>query len=427
MSYVTIVAALFGFAARVGAASFAFGAGFALVIFTSLVIEGIAFAIYLGWRSVIRGWRTEIGKAQGSSEVTESLPSLGRELGTTEIVVQSLRLFKKNFRIYVVPFVASALAIGMLDEVVQAIIPIQMPQNIPPLSGFIESPSALIESVVFIALTSPISALVDGMGVSITVDSLGQEGNGLRRSYAAARSKFRQLWGVVILTGIILDLAASVPLVALIPEIVFFVVVPVVMIEGKPTLSALKRSWQLTKKRWTAVFGLLFASGLITVGPSLVFYYATASQSSIEILVSETYAGLVAPILICMSVVFYYSSKARLNAPSLATSVQQSQHGAKRWICRNCGTSVIMVSTPSQQIFGGCLKAKRGWLESVGKHDWEAMQFEASPNRGNYCPNCGKPLDPLDKFCRSCGHAVGKTEVRSTSTRGWLALVHSVD
>ena len=323
-----------------------------------------------------------------------------------EIVVRSLGLYKKNFWVYLIPFVASGLAIGLLNLVVQALLPIQLTQYSSPLSALIESPSVLLQSIVLTALISPINALIDGIGVGITVESLEHGSANLNGGYTVAKSKFRQLLYVVILTELISDLAFSVEFVGLIPEIIFFVVIPIVVIEGKPVLSVLKRSWQLVYKRWIAVFELLIVAGLIAGVPFIIITLVTAFESPAEILASTIYSGLVAPILVCMSTVFYYSSAARLSAPPSAMSAPPSQPGNKLWVCKNCGTTFVMSSMPSQTIFGGCLKAKRGWMQPTGKHDWQVSETDVSSFKGTYCVNCGKPLNPLDEFCSSCGRAV---------------------
>lgn len=402
VGYLIVVAVLIGFASSLGATIGVTGE-LSLVLILSFVIEGIAYAFYHGWRSVFRGWKSEIGRARGSAE---SLPSLSRELGVMEIAVRSLRLYKDRFAVFLIPFVGFGLAIGLLDLGIQTYLPIQLSQYASPLGGIIEPPSVVIQSVMNTAVLSPINALVDGIGVSIVVGYLDHRNSDLKGSYLVARSKFRQLWYVVILTGVVADLAFIIELAGFIPEIIFFVVIPVVVIEGKPTLGVLKRSWQMVNKRWTAVFELFVVAGLLAGLPFLIITLVTGFEGPIETLTLGLYSGIVSPILICMSTVFYYSSVARLSAPPPGDSVPSSQGIVSLWVCKNCGTSTHTAFTPSPTAFGGCLKSKRGWLESIGKHDWEASPAGSSTSQKRYCANCGNSLGLTDVFCTSCGRSV---------------------
>ena len=303
----------------------------------------------------------------------------GRELGVRETIALSLRLYKRNFRDYLLVFVAAGVAIGFLSLVVEFVLPLQQPQVTSSfLSDFITSPRMLLHTLVLTAVLSPINAVTNGMGFSIAVDTLESERANLRQSYESAKSRIRQLWFITILTGFILDFASVIEIIVIIPEIIFLLAIPAVVIENRKGSDPLARSWQLVRKRWGIVFELLIVYGLIAVGPSLVLYLATAYESPIQVLASSIFAGIFAPFLITITTVFYYSSIVRLSEQPSPVSTIPSQAGPKLWVCRNCGAQVVISSPPKDTMFGGCPKGKKVTF-TVPKHDW-AESSAPSPN-----------------------------------------------
>jgi len=294
---------------------------------------------------------------------------VGRELGIKETVSLSLRLYRRNFASFVVVFVTAGVGYGLIGIAANYLIPLQASNYFSSFSDFIISPSALLQSLIFTAVASPIHALSDGAGTSLAVDTLNQEHADLKQSYRTAMSKLKLLLLVTLLTGFIVDFASIVELVDLIPMILFFVVIPVVIIETNGTWGVISRSRQLVSKRWGKVFELFVVFGVISAVPTFIIFYAFPYQSPTEIMADSIWGGFAAPILVGMTTAFYYSSLARLSAPGSPASTLLVQSSPRLWICQNCGKSIILSAKPKDYAFGGCEKGRKLTF-TVPKHKW---------------------------------------------------------
>jgi len=383
-----------------------------LVLIIAFVVEGIAYAFYLGWRNVIVGWKTEINRfgtdsslAAGAFPLPPAQGVTGRELSIKEIVILSFRTYRRYLGSYLGLYLVAGLGFGLLSVAIARFIPYQTFQYSSPLWGLISTPESFLYSLVYTALSSPINAIVDGTGVSIAVGWLSGGRASLRESFSLASGKSWSLISVVLVTGFISDIAGIVPLLGFIPLILFFVVIPVVIIEGRRTLETLSRSRQLVDKRWTMVFEILFIFGLMIIIPVYAIDAFFPLGDPIGTILLSLFTGVSSAFYAVSATAFYYSSVARLSAPPPTTS-NPSQVVVRQWVCKNCGTSTVAAFRPGLTAFGGCLKAKRGWLEPTGKHDWEPARMDVRSNQRSHCAYCGKQVGPSDQFCPSCGRAL---------------------
>ena len=312
------------------------------------------------------------------------IPGISHELAFKKTIVLSFRLYGRNFRGYVIVFLLAAGISGLIDLAIEAIYPTQ---TVLPSGSFLEQLNyqlaILPQSVFTILLVSPVTSICNGIGVSLTADMLGNRQASLRTGWKSAIERIRQLWYVTLLTGLLTTLGYILVLPGILFEIIFFVTVPVVMIEKSSALNALKRSRLLVSHRWRRIFGFILISGLTVLIPTLIINQVFLLLSPASILASSAVSGFSAPFYITLITTSYYSNVARLEEKRLE-SEQVPGSAQRRWVCRNCGTSFMATSMPSQTAFGGCPKAKTGLFRYRGKHDWVVTQTtnESSSSRG---------------------------------------------
>jgi hypothetical protein len=283
-------------------------------------------------------------------------------------------LYRRNSVRYLVLFLAAGALGGLVNLVIQRFFPIAPPQ----LTGSILDQTryqilAAPQSILTVIAVSPISSVSNGTGVGLASDMIEKESSSLGTSLRLVVSRIRQVLYVTIVTGVLISLGYIFFLPGLIFDIIFFLAVPVVLLENVDAITGIRRSQQLVSKRWGKTFVLFLILGLISAIPTYAITFAFPLLNPDGILVLSVVGGFLAPLSIISSTTYYYSNKARVI--ELGQPLQKVER-ENVWVCKNCGTSIIMKAMPSKTAFGGCLKAKRSMLQSAGKHEWVSSQAD---------------------------------------------------
>jgi hypothetical protein len=291
-----------------------------------------------------------IGANEASTQVNRRYP---QELDAGEVISQTFKLYGRNFSKYLVVFLLVEAAVGILDTLLRAEIPLPtLPTSLNPgqtlsfLPGYFESLFTLLVFVVLVSLM--IGSIATGAAVRLTSDEIDKGQTSVEASLRFAVSKLPSIWAINVLFAIILGLGSMALLVpGIILGIMFSLALPVIMIENSGVLDSLGRSRLLVGHRWLQSFAIYLLFGVIMGGAAWAVNLVSVPFGTGTFFVSSVLSALYAPILPILLTVYYYSNAARIAQP-------------------------------------------------------QALQMPASVAR--FCPSCGEPAsEPNQSFCRKCG------------------------
>jgi hypothetical protein len=93
--------------------------------------------------------------------------------------------------------------------------------------------------------------------------------------------------------------------------IMFYLVIPVIVIEKKGAFESLTRSRVLVSNRWLKTFALSLIVGLITMALAFVVNLILAPLGIYSTLASTIISSVIAPIFPISSTFYYYSMRAK--------------------------------------------------------------------------------------------------------------------
>ncbi|HEV2120472.1 MAG TPA: hypothetical protein VGS11_10280 [Candidatus Bathyarchaeia archaeon] len=310
-------------------------------------------------------------------------PTIQKELKVKEIFFLSLRLYKRNFLRFLAIFLLAEAVIVPINIFIQLFFPVQYPSptatGFPFLDQLTSGFAAIPQSLVTVAILSPITSISDGMGVSLTAEMVEKEGSGLHTSYKTTIGSFRQIWYLALITGFVISLSDLFFAPLILFTILFFMALPAVIIEHKGALGGIVRSRRLLSKRWGQIFLLLLIEGAIVALPTLAIEQIISFPSPLGMIVFGIQGALVGPLYAIVSTIAFYSNATRLSNEERQKKEIETSKTYRLWICRNCKTSFASVSMPSPTAFGGCRAAKHGFF-SEPRHEWVENPLLPSTN-----------------------------------------------
>ena len=243
------------------------------------------------------------------------------ELSVGEILTQTFNLYSRNFVQYLIPFLAAGILTGLVTMAVRSaiIIPVAPlhPTSQQLLAWF---PTYLIASITSLFLSGIVSwianSITTGITIKFTSDLLERGQANLQTSFNFTLTKILFLLAASIIIGILIVIgliALVIP--GIILAIMFSLVYPVIMLEGKGISESLSRSRVLVSNRWLKTFGLLLVIGIIVAIINGVIGLITAPLGVVSPLISGILTAFITPILAIAITLYYYSMKARTAPP----------------------------------------------------------------------------------------------------------------
>ena len=254
-----------------------------------------------------------------------------RELFIGEIISQTFQLYIGRFVTFFLPFLVSGLisAILMWSLFLTFPFPTAPSPGAPPgvvLQWFGDFLAALIAIIVLGGIVSwVIGSIATGMVVKSASDFIEKQGGTLQESFSFAMSRLPSLLVASIITGILTFIGFLFFVIpGIILMIIFYLVVPTIIIERKGALESLGRSSRLVSHRWLKTFVTFLVVAFIIVVISLIaslivfpFEFAAgppfeiSSTFAIRLMFTSVVGSFVAPISPISTTLLYYSMLAK--------------------------------------------------------------------------------------------------------------------
>lgn len=241
-----------------------------------------------------------------------------RELSVEEILTYTFDIYSRNFIIFLIPFLIAGLISGILS------VPIlsyaskisQIDFTGPPdivFSQFWNYFLTLLALAFVLGIVSwIIGNMISGVCVKSASDLIEKGKASLGESFNFTVYKLPFLLIATLITGILTALgflALIVP--GIIIYIMFYLVIPAIMIENIGALDSLSRSRRLVSNRWLKTFVLALIVGLIIGIAAFILNLITAPLGIYSLLVGSIITAFVQPISPISLTVYYYSMLAK--------------------------------------------------------------------------------------------------------------------
>jgi hypothetical protein len=235
-----------------------------------------------------------------------------RELNNFEVLLQAVTIYKSHFIEAFTPMLVSSVLTSLIVSVASIYIPFQ--------ATFENNFNVLISQLKIFFIITLLVAIVGWVlnmvagGIVIKYTSSLLEGKtvGLIEAFKVVAKKLFVLLAASIISGLLIGvgfMALVIP--GIIFSIIFFLFIPVIIVEEKGVISSLKRSKKLVAKRWMKTFGLML---ILTIIVGATSFITGAIQSIlgkaniyISFLISSIISALVAPIYFVSLTIYYYS------------------------------------------------------------------------------------------------------------------------
>lgn len=248
--------------------------------------------------------------------MSESKPT--RELSIEENISLTLRLYLNNFGTFFIPYlmfnIISALLSLPILTYIQEITKIDFtspPEVVwPKLLNILLTLMAL--AFIIAILSWIIGTVVSGILIKSASDIIEKGKTSLSDSFKFAVSKLPSLLVASLIVGILTMLGLLLLIIpGIIVSIMFYLVIPVIVIEGKGALESLTRSRELVSNRWLKTFALSLIIGLIIGVLAFVVNLILAPFGMYSALASTIISSVIAPISPIASTFYYYSMHAK--------------------------------------------------------------------------------------------------------------------
>ncbi|MGQ9506307.1 MAG: hypothetical protein ACUVTB_00425 [Candidatus Bathycorpusculaceae bacterium] len=240
------------------------------------------------------------------------------ELSVEENISLTFSLYLKNFSVFFIPYlifsiISALLSLPMLIQVEEIT---KIDFTGPPevvWTNFWNRFLALMALAFVIAIISLIiSSVVSGILIKSASEIIEKGKTSLSNSFKFAVFKLPSLLAASLIVGILTVLGL---LLLIIPGIIifimFYLVIPVIVIEEKGALESLTRSRELVSNRWLKTFALSLIVGLIIGASALVINLILAPFGMFSTLAGAIISSVIAPISPISSTFYYYSMRAK--------------------------------------------------------------------------------------------------------------------
>ncbi|MEM3700561.1 MAG: hypothetical protein QXL57_06825 [Candidatus Bathyarchaeia archaeon] len=247
---------------------------------------------------------------------TSSKPT--RELTIEENISLTFSLYLNNFGIFFIPYLIFSIISALLDlpiltytEEITKIDFTGPPETVLP--RFLNMFLTLMALAFLIAIISwLIGNVVSGVLIKSASDIIEKGKASLSDSFNFAVSKLPSLLVASLIVGILTILGMLLFIIpGIIIYIMFYLVIPVIIVEQKGAFESLSRSRELVSNRWLKTFALALILGLITGALAFVANLILAPLGIYGTLACIIVSSVIAPIIPIASAFYYYSMRAR--------------------------------------------------------------------------------------------------------------------
>jgi hypothetical protein len=247
-----------------------------------------------------------------------NLQKPSRELSIEETLAYTFDIYSRNFIIFFIPFLIASLISGILTVPILSYmskiskIDFTGPPDVvwSQLWNFI---SSLIVLVFILGIISwIIGDVISGVCVKCASDLIQKGKASFGESFNFTAYKLPSLLIATLITGILTALGfLALILPGIIIYIMFFLVIPAIMIENIGALDSLSRSRRLVNKRWVKTFVLALIVALIISVPVFILNLIMAPLGIYRSLVGSVITSFVQPIIPISLTAYYYSMLAK--------------------------------------------------------------------------------------------------------------------
>jgi hypothetical protein len=236
-------------------------------------------------------------------------------------------LYSEKFLQYLIPFLVAGAVVGTLITAVNFVIQVPSAPTNPTqeqtLTWFTSAfPALLAIALLTFMIWWVISEITQGIGMKFTADMLEKGEASLRTSFNFSKSKLPSLLAVSVITGVLIVAGLTALVIpGIILAVVFFLIVPTIIIENKGTLGSISRSRLLVSHRWLKTLSLLLLLFVMIVIVNALVGIISIPFGQASTFVSTILTAFIQPILPIALTLHYYSMIARTlpQEPSIPT------------------------------------------------------------------------------------------------------------
>jgi len=269
-----------------------------------------------------------------------------KELSASEIVVKAIRLYVSNVFHFVTPFLASGLVNGVLSRYFNQFIPFDLDST--DFVQWVMSNLATVAGLLTLVGIGEwiVNVVASGIVVKSASDLLEKESASLKESLHHVLGRLPSLLVTGFLTGLLTFFGLMLlVLPGIIFVIIFSLVVPVIVIEGRRSLESLERSRRLVSHRWSKTFAVQLLTLTISAIATWIVGSIDVTLEPLSILIQTIVSAIVQPINPTAITILYYSVTAKEGVSTTQTAQALisfcSQCGYKLntedAYCPNCG------------------------------------------------------------------------------------------
>jgi len=247
-----------------------------------------------------------------------NLQKPSRELSIEETLTYTFDIYSRNFILFFIPFLIAGLISGILSVPILSHVSkiSKIDFTGPPdvvwsqLWNFILTLLALVLLLGIISWI--IGNVISGVCVKCASDLIEKGKASLGESFNFTVYKLPSILIATLITGILTALgllALIVP--GIIIYVMFYLVIPAIMIENIGALDSLSRSRRLVSNRWLKTFVLALIVGLILGIAAFILNLIMAPLGIYSSLVGSVITAFVQPIIPISLTVYYYSMLAK--------------------------------------------------------------------------------------------------------------------
>ncbi len=241
-----------------------------------------------------------------------------RELSIEETLTWTFDIYLKNLATFLAPIIMAALVSGIsifaLSEYVSTLPALEVEAT---LEEIVQWFSVYLPGLLMIALAVGIiswivSTMASGVCIKFASDMIEKGSASLMEASRFTVSKLLSLLAASIVTTILIVLGTMALIVpGIILSIMFFLVTPTIIIEGKGAINSLSRSKKLVDSRWFKTFVFMLIIGAAVMFVSFIGTLIGAPFGRFSWVASSVIVAFIEPIIPISTTVYYYSMLAR--------------------------------------------------------------------------------------------------------------------
>jgi hypothetical protein len=240
------------------------------------------------------------------------------ELSIEENISLTFSLYLNNFATFFIPYLIFSIISALLS------LPILTYMQEITKINFTGPPEVVWPKLLNLLLTLMVLAfiigiiswiigtVVSGILIKSASDIIEKGKTSLSSSFKFVVSKLSSILVASLIVGILTMLGLLLLIIpGIIIAIMFYLVIPVIIIEKKGALDSLTRSRELVSSRWLKTFALSLIIGLITAALAFIVNLILAPLGMYSVLASTIISSVIAPISPISSTFYYYSMCAK--------------------------------------------------------------------------------------------------------------------